>query len=312
MKAVVQDRYGPPETLRVEDVDRPVPKADEVLVRVHATTVTQTDCHARRAKPWPWRLLRGVRRPKWRLGLELAGVVETAGADVTAFAPGDRVFGVRQGANAEYVCVREAGILAHMPSGMRFEEAAAVCDGAAQGLAALRRGNVGVGTRLLVYGASGSCGTAAVQIGKLLGAHVTAVCGTTSVDVVRSLGADAVIDYQREDFTRSGEGYDVLVDAVGKLSFPRTRRMLRPGGIWVATDGLRNVPYGLWAAWFGDRRLVGARSRYDRGDVVLLKGWIEAGAYRAVIDRVYPLEGIVEAHRYVDTWRKTGNVVLTV
>lgn len=312
MRAVAQDRYGPPETLRVEEVERPVPQADEVLVRVHATTVTQSDCHARRAKPWPWRLLRGLRRPKWRLGLELAGVVEAAGSDVTAFAPGDRVFGIRRGANAEYVCVRETGVLAHMPDGATFEEAAAVCDGAAQGLAALRRAHVGVGTRLLVYGASGSCGTAAVQIGKHLGAHVTAVCNTKNVDVVRSLGADDVIDYLQDDFTRRGATYDVLVDAVGKLSFPLTRRTLRPGGIWVATDGLRNVLYGLWAAWFGDRKLVFARSRYDRADVVLLKGWIEAGAYRAVIDRVYPLAEIVEAHRFVDTWEKTGNVVLAI
>lgn len=308
----MQDRYGPPETLRVDDVERPVPKADEVLVRVHASTVSQTDCHARRAKPFPWRLLRGLRRPKWRLGLELAGVVETAGAAVTQFAPGDRVFGVRQGANAEYVRVRETGVLALMPDGMPFEEAAAVPDGFTQGLAALRRAKVGEGTRLLVYGASGSCGTAAVQIGRHLGAHVTAVCNTKHVDLVRSLGADAVIDYLREDFTQSGETYDVILDAVGKLSFRRTARSLRPGGIWVATDGLGNMAYGLWAGLFGNRKLVAPIGKHNREDLLLLKRLIEAGAYRAVIDRVYPLEQIVEAHRYVDSWQKAGNVVLTV
>lgn len=314
MRAVVYDRYGPPEVLRIEEVARPVPKADEVLVKVHATTVTQTDCHMRRAKPVIWRLLLGLRRPKRRiLGQEFAGEVEAIGTAVTEFAVGDRVFGVKSfGPHAEYVCVRETGALAHMPEGMRFEEAAAVCDGAFQALVHLRRAQVGDGTQLLVYGASGSCGTAAVQIGKHLGAHVTAVCNTKNVEVVRSLGADEVIDYLREDFTKNGETYDVILDAVGKLSFLHTRRSLRPGGLWVATDGLHNFAFALWTGVFGGRKLVFATPAHNKEDVLLLKRLIEAGEYRAVVDRVYALEEVVEAHRYVDTWQKTGNVVLSL
>jgi NADPH:quinone reductase-like Zn-dependent oxidoreductase len=312
MRAVVQDRYGPPEVLRVEDVERPVPKEDEVLVRVHASSVTQTDCHARRAKPVLWRLIRGLRRPKWRLGWELAGVVEAAGAEVTKFAPGDRVFGFRRGANADYVCVRETGLLAHMPDGMSFEDAAAVYDGAYQALTHLRRAGVGSDTRLLVYGASGSCGTAAVQIGKYFGAHVTAVCNTKNVDLVRSLGADEVIDYQQEDFTRNGETYDVILDAVGKLSFLHTRRSLRPGGLWVPTDGLHNIVWWISTGLFGGRKLVFASPVQKRDDVLLLKRLLESGQYRAVVDRVYSLADVVEAHRYVDSWQKTGNVVLSL
>nr|MBA3567229.1 NAD(P)-dependent alcohol dehydrogenase [Actinomycetota bacterium] len=213
MRAVVHDTYGAPDVLRLADVERPAPKVDEVLVRVHATTVTRTDCHMRKASPFIWRFMLGLLRPKRRiLGLEFAGVVEAVGAAVSDFAMGDRVFGLRNGAHAEYVCVREAGLLAHMPAGMTFEEAAAVCDGMSQALGHLRKGGVGTGTRLLVYGASGSCGTAAVQLAKELGAHVTAVCNTKNVALVRSLGADEVIDYLQEDFTKNGQTYDVILD----------------------------------------------------------------------------------------------------
>ncbi len=316
MRAAVHRRYGPPEVLRIEEVERPVPKDDEVLVRVHASTVSQTDCHMRRAKPLPWRLFLGLRRPRRPiLGRELAGEIEATGAAVTAFAVGDRVFGIRLGAYAELVCVREAGLLAHMPAGMSFEEAAAIFDGASQGLAALRRAAVGEGTRLLVYGASGSCGTAAVQLGKHLGAHVTAVCNTRNVELVRSLGADEVVDYQQEDFTKNGETYDVVLDAVNKFSFFRCRRSLVRRGLYVATDvGYRwqNPFLALWTWRIGKRKVVFPRGRPTKQDILLCKELIEAGAYRAVVDRSYPLEDIAEAHRYVDTWEKTGNVVITV
>ena len=313
MRAVVHDRYGPPEVLRLEEVERPVPNENEVLVRVHATTVTRTDCHMREASPFIWRFMLGLLRPRRRiLGLEFAGVVEAVGAAVTEFDVGDRVFGLRNGAHAEYVCVREAGLLAHMPAGMTFEQAAAVCDGMSQALAHLRKGGVGTGTRLLVYGASGSCGTAAVQLARYLGAHVTAVCNTKNIELVRSLGADEVVDYLQEDFTTNGETYDVILDAVGKHSFFRSRHSLEPGGLYVATDRLYNFPLALVTSRIGSKKVVFTVSGYERENVLLLKELIEAGRYRAVIDRTYLLEDVVEATRYVESWQKTGNVVLTL
>ncbi len=314
MKAVVHDRYGPPGVLRIEEVERPVPKDDEVLVRVHATTVNQTDCHARRAEPFIWRFFTGLLRPKQEiLGMELAGEVEAVGAAATEFAVGDQVFGVKGfGANAEFVCIRESAPLAHKPAGMTFEEAAAVCDGAIQALAHLRRASVGEGTRILVYGASGSCGTAAVQLAKYFGAHVIAVCNTKNVELVRSLGADEVVDYLQEDFTKNGETYDVILDAVGKHSFLRCRGSLKPGGLFVATDRLHNLVLALWTSRIGDQKVVFTIPKHTKKDVLLLKELIEAGRYRAVIDRTYPLADVVEATRYVETWQKTGNVVLTV
>jgi NADPH:quinone reductase-like Zn-dependent oxidoreductase len=314
MRAVVHDNYGPPEVLRVEEVEKPVPGEDEILVRVRATTVNQTDCHARRAQPFIWRFFIGLLRPKHRtLGTEFAGEVEAVGARVTEFAVGDRVFGLkRSGANAEFVCVRESARVAHMPSNMSFEEAAAVCDGAMQGLGHLRSAKVGEGTRIVVYGASGSCGTAAVQLASHFGAQVTAVCNTKNVELVRSLGADEVIDYTERDFTQNGATYDVILDAVGKHSFWRCRRSLRPGGLFVATDRLYNVPLAIWTSRFGKRKVVFAIPPQTKQNIVYLRDLIEAGHYRAVIDRTYPLEDVVEATRYVESWQKTGNVVLTV
>jgi NADPH:quinone reductase-like Zn-dependent oxidoreductase len=313
MRAALQERYGPPEILRVAEVDRPEPGPGELLVRVHASSVCRTDTHLRAAKPFIWRFFAGFRRPKQRIaGREFAGEVEAVGSEVTEFAPGDRVFGIRSGSNAEFVCVREAGVVAHMPEGLSFEEAAAVCDGAYQGLAPLRKAEVGEGTRLLIYGATGSCGTAAVQLARHLGAHVTAVANTKNLELVRSLGADEVIDYLNEDFTQNGQTYDVILDAVGKLSFRRTRQSVRPGGLWIATDGLHNFLWRLWTARIGDRKLIFHVEWPTKEDVLFYKQLIEAGEYRAVIDRTYPLDDIAEAHRYVETMQKTGNVVITV
>jgi NADPH:quinone reductase-like Zn-dependent oxidoreductase len=320
MKAVVQDRYGPPEVLRIVEVERPGPKDDEVLVRVRASTVSQSDTHIRRPDPFLWRLLAGLRRPRWRtLGVELAGDVEAVGADVSEFRVGDAVFGHPStwfGAHAEYVCIRASAPLAHKPAGMSYEEAAAVCDGAAQALSALRLADPGEGRRLVIYGASGSLGSAAVQLAKHFGAHVTAVCGTRHVELVRSLGADDVVDYRQEDFTKRGPAYDAIVDAVGKYSFRRGRRALKPGGIYVATDGGRFLLETF--AWLAVTRFVGTRrvriaaARRNKPDILFLKQLIEAGEFRAVIDRRYPMSEVVEAHRYVETWRKAGNVVLTI
>jgi NADPH:quinone reductase-like Zn-dependent oxidoreductase len=316
MKAVVHDNYGPPDVLRLEDVERPAPKEGEVLVRVHATTVTRTDCGLRGAKPFLARVYTGLRRPKRRIaGTELAGVVEAVGPAVSEFRVGDEVFGVKGGANAEYVCVRERGALAHKPASMSFEEAAAVSDGVIIALACLRKADLREGRSILIYGASGSIGTAAVQLAKHFGAHVTAVCNTKNVELVRSLGADVVIDYLQEDFTKNGERYDVVLDAVGKHSFRRCRRSLKPGGIYVETDlgFMWHVPpLALLTRWIGDKKVTIALPKYTKENVVFLKELLEAGEYRPVIDRTYPLEDVIEATKYVETGQKTGNVVLTL
>ena len=314
MRAVVYDRYGPPDVLRVEDVERPVPSEDEILVRVHATTVTRSDCGWRSASPFIVRYFTGLRRPKRNvLGMELAGEVEAVGAAVTEFKIGDHVFGVKGfGSHAEFTCIRESSPVAHKPAGMTFEEAAAVCDGACTALSCLRRAGLREGQRVLIYGATGSIGTAAVQLAKHFGADVTAVGNTKNLELVRSLGAGRVIDYTQEDFTKDGETYDVIFDAVGKLSFPRCRRSLKAGGIYVSTDGFVNLLWWPLTARIGDKRAVLGIAKYKKEDVLLLKELIEAGEYRAVIDRRYPLEDVVEATRYVETQQKTGNVVLTV
>jgi NADPH:quinone reductase-like Zn-dependent oxidoreductase len=316
MRAVVHDRYGGPDVLRVEEVERPVPKEDEVLVKIHATTVNRTDCGTRAAEPFISRLFTGLRRPKRRiLGSELAGEVEAVGAAVSQFEVGDRVFGMRAGAHAEFVCVREDRSLAHKPAGMSFEEAAAVCDGAIIALACLRKADLRKGRSILIYGASGSIGTAAVQLAKYFDADVTAVCNTKNVELVRSLGANRVIDYTQEDFTQSDETYDVIFDAVGKHSFRRCRGSLKPGGIYIETDlgFLWHVPVlALLTRRLGDKRVTLPIPKYTKEDVLFLKELIEAGRYRAVVDRSYPLEQVVEATRYVERGQKTGNVVLTV
>ena len=317
MRAVVHDRYGPPDVLRLEDVERPVPKGDEVLVKIHATTVNRTDCGLRSSEYFITRLGTGLRRPKRKiLGMELAGEVEAVGSAVTEFEVGDQVFGVSGfGANAEFVCMRESAPLAHKPAGMTFDEAAAVCDGASIALSCLRNADLRAGRSILIYGASGSVGTAGVQLARHLDADVTAVCNTNNVELVKSLGADRVIDYLQEDFTKRDETYDVIFDAVGKHSFRRCRRSLKPGGIFIETDlgFLWHVPVlALLTRLVGDKKVTLGIARYTKKDVLFFKELIEAGNYRAVIDRHYLLEEVVEATTYVETGQKTGNVVLTV
>jgi len=320
MRAVVHDRYGPPDVLRVDAVERPVPAEDEVLVRVRATTVNRTDCHVRAAKPFLWRFFgAGLLRPKQgRSGSDFAGEVVDVGDAVTTFAVGDHVFGTsgyRFGAHAELLCVRESGLIAPKSSGLTFEEAAAIADGALAALVTLRRIGLREGQSIVVYGASGALGTAAVQLAKHFRARVTAVCNTKNVELVRSLGADRVVDYTREDFTKSGERYDVVLDAVQKHSFRRSRRSLVPGGLYAATDlgFLWHVPLlALLSRWIGSRKVVFALGGPAKEDLALVAELIEAGRYRPVVDRTYPLEEVVEASRYVETGQKTGNVVLTV
>jgi NADPH:quinone reductase-like Zn-dependent oxidoreductase len=317
MKAVVCDRYGPPEVLRITGVPRPVPGPDEVLIKIRATTVNRSDCAFRAGTPRFARMFTGLRRPRHQiLGSELSGEVEAIGPAVTAFKPGDAVFGVRAwkfGAHAEYACLREGSSLAHKPAGVSFEEAAAVCDGVILALMGLRRADIRKGRSILIYGASGSIGTAAVQLSRYYGADVTAVCATKNLELMRSLGAGQVIDYTREDFTENGQSYDVIFDAVGKHSFGRSKDSLNPGGIYLATDHLQNLVLAATTPRFGDKKVVfPIPPRYTRQDVVFLRGLMEAGKYRAVIDRRYPLEDVIEATRYVETEQKTGNVVLTV
>ncbi|MEK6208107.1 MAG: NAD(P)-dependent alcohol dehydrogenase [Chloroflexota bacterium] len=324
MRAVVYDRYGPPDVLRLEEVERPTPQDDEVLVKIRAVAVTRADCAAREANRRSGlaialisRSISGIRRPRQRiLGSEFAGEVEAVGTAVNEFAVGDYVFGTsgfRFRGYAEYICLRESALIANRPTGMSFEEAASVCDGGLNALWCLRQGGLRKGQRILIYGASGAIGTAAVQLARYFDADVTAVCSTKNLELVRSLGADRVVDYTREDFTKNGETYDVIFDAVGKHSFSRSRGSLKPGGRYLATDGLRNLFLALWTSRIGDKKVVfSIPPRYTKQDVVFLKELIEAGKYRAVVDRCYPLEDVIDATRYVETEQKTGNVVLTV
>ena len=314
MRAAVFDRYGPPEVIRIEDVPAPVPTADQLLVRVHATTVNRTDCHLRNADPFVWRfIVGGLRHPGHRvLGMEYAGVVEQLGREVSAFDVGDEVFGRKYfDCQAELVAVPAGSVVAKKPANVTFEQAAATPDGFFSALACLQNAHVEAGQEVVIYGASGSIGTAAVQLAKHMGAHVTAVCRTKNMELVRSLGADDVIDRTIEDFTRNREAYDVVVDASGRSTFASARRALKPGGIYVSTDGAINLPLMVVTRWM-NKRVVGPISRATKADLEWLASMLESGEYKPVIDRTYPLEEIVEASRYVETRHKTGNVVLTI
>jgi len=317
MRAVVYDRYGPPEVQRLAEVERPLPADDELLVRVHATSVTRTDTGLRSAEIVISRFFTGVIRPRQPiLGMEFSGTVEQVGSAVQEFAPGDEVFGiVPAGAHAEFLTVREGGAVAHKPADISWVEAAGVCDGVSLARPCLDAAGLQAGQRILVYGASGSVGTAGVQLARQIGAKVTAVCSTRNVDLVRSLRPDEVIDYTVEDFTTGGSRFDVVFDAVGQHSFRRSRPALKPKGTYVDTDlgYLFHLPLLVLATRFtgGQKAKVGL-ARFTQDDVRYLKDLLEAGAYRPVIDRTYPLDEVVEATRYVETGRKVGNVVLTV
>jgi len=323
MKRVEYTKYGQPEVLQLKETDIPSPEDNEVLIRIYATTVTATEATFRKGEPYFSRLFTGLTKPKiTTLGEELAGEVESAGKDVKQFKKGDHVFGTAGpgfGANAEYLCVPEDGVLAIKPANMTYEESASSVDGFLTALPFLRdTGNIKAGQRVLIYGASGSVGAAAVQVAKYFGADVTGVCSTSNLELVKSLGANRVIDYTQEDFTNSGETYDLIFDAVGKISFSACKRSLKAKGIFLeAGIGIGIFPHVLWTSMFGGKKAkiaaTGLRSPQKRTkDLVLLKELIEAGKIKPVIDRRYPLEQIAEAHSYVDKGHKKGNVVITL
>jgi NADPH:quinone reductase-like Zn-dependent oxidoreductase len=317
MRAVVHERYGSPEVLRIAEVERPVAKEDEVLVKVHASTVNRSDVELRNlAYPFA-RVFTGIRRPKRTIsGMEFAGVVDEAGAAVTELGVGDDVFGIQGDANAEYVAVAQSGVIAPKPEGLTFEEAAAVPDGSLLALTMLRSLHPLQGKTVLVYGAAGSIGTAAVQLlANHFAADVTAVCDTKDVELVRSLGAREVVDRLHEDFTKRGKTYDVIFDAVGKHSFRRSRRALKQGGVYI-TAGLGfmyHVPLvALVTRFAGSKRAKLGIGRYRKEDLLFVKELVDAAKYRPVIDRKYTLDEAIEANRYVETGQKSGNVVLVV
>jgi len=323
MKAIVWTEYGPPDVLQIKEVEKPTPKDNEVLIRIHATTVTSGDCEQRSLKLpiWyalPMRAYVGLKRPTriTILGMELAGVIESVGKDVKRFGKGDQVFGsagVGFGTYAEYKCLPGEGVLVIKPANMTYEEAAAVPVGGLEALHFLRQGNIQSGQKVLINGAGGTIGTFAVQLAKYFGAEVTGVDSTGKLDMLRSIGADQVIDYTQEDFTKSGETYDVIFDVVGKSSFSRSIRSLKQNGRYlIANPGLSQMVWGRWTSMTSSKKVIFGAAYPKTEDLVFLKELIEAGKIKTVIDRRYPLEQIPDAHRYVETGQKKGHVVITV
>jgi NADPH:quinone reductase-like Zn-dependent oxidoreductase len=319
MKAAVHTRYGPPEVVRISEVERPAAKDNEVLVRVHATTVNRTDCGFRAAKPFIVRFFSGLIRPRVTvLGTEFAGEIEAVGSGVTSFEVGDRVFGYSEGpfgAHAEYMVIPEDGLLATMPANMTYEEAAPSTEGSHYALSFIEKAKIRSGQDVLVNGATGAIGSAAVQLLKSLGADVTATCATENVELVRGLGADRVIDFTAEDFTKDRQTYDVVLDAVGKSSFGRCRRLLKPGGTYLSSDLgplSQNPILALITPLFGGKKVMFPISQHHQEMVWHFKELIESGEFTPLIDRRYPLDQIVEAYRYVETGQKIGNVVISV
>jgi NADPH:quinone reductase-like Zn-dependent oxidoreductase len=327
MKAIAWTEYGPPSVLQLTEVEKPTPKDNEVLIRIHATTVTAGDCEQRSLKLPIWHRLPmqayvGLKRPAriTILGMDLAGEIETVGVDVKRFRIGDQVFAatgfVGMGSNAEYICLPEEpedGALALKPANMTYEEAAAVPNGGLEALCFLRQGNVHSGQKILINGAGGTIGTFAVQLAKFFGAEVIGVDSTEKLDMLRAIGADQVVDYTQADFTKSGETYGFILDVVSKASFSGSLQSLKQNGCYlIANPGLSQMIRGRWTSITSSKIVIFGAATQKTEDLIYLKELIEAGKLKAVIDRRYPLEQIPEAHRYVETGNKKGNVVITV
>ena len=328
MKAIVWTKYGPPDGLKLQEVEKPIPKDDEILIKIHATSVTAGDCEMRRLElplmlSFPVRLYAGFLRPKRIpiLGQELAGEVEAVGKQVNSFKKGDQVFGTTGfgfGAYAEYICLPgepgdTQGALTTKPTNSTYEEAAAVPTAGFEALHFLRKANIQPGKKVLIIGAGGSIGTFSIQLARHFGAEVTGVDSTEKLEVMRSTGANHVIDYTKEDYTTRGESYDLIIDVVGKRSVSRRLKLLKPDGYYfLAYAGLSHILLGMWSSVTSNKKLKIESASQKVEDLIFLKALIEAGKLQAVIDRLYPLEETAEAHRYVESGRKKGNVVISL
>jgi NADPH:quinone reductase-like Zn-dependent oxidoreductase len=318
LKASFHTKYGPPEVLQIVEVNKPIPKDDEVLIKIHATTVNRTDCGFRQPEYFFVRFFSGVFKPKINiLGTEFAGTVEAIGKNVTLFKVGDSVFGLNTfkfGTHAEYVCIPEHRSIALKPENMSFEEAAAICDGLMLAINYIRKIDFKSTPKILINGASGSIGSAAVQLAKYYGAEITAVCRAEHFELIRSLGANKLIDYTKEDFTKTDDTYDTVLDAVGKSSFGKCKNILKPNGVYYSTelgDWAQNVFLPLFNS-FRNKKVKFPIPTDNKKDILFFKELIEGGNFRALIDREYPLEKIVEATKYVESGEKVGNVVITI
>jgi NADPH2:quinone reductase len=319
MKAIVWTKFGSPNVLQLQEVVKPIPKDNQVLIRVYATTVTKAESMMRKGEPLWGRIIIGFRKPRKRfriIGTELAGEIESVGKDVKRFKKGDSVFGFTgfgMGAYAEYACMPEKGSLALKPTNKSYQESAAAVDGTTTALFFLKdKAAIQRGDKVLINGSSGSIGTYAVQLAKYFGAEVTGVCSTRNVELVASLGADHVVDYTQEDFTQNKNTYDIIFDTVGKSSFAKCKGALKRNGRYLPTTGLQNNFLHIWTSIFGNKKVVSGRSIEKNDALVFLKELIEADKLQIVIDRCYPLDKIAEAHRYVEKGHKRGNVVINL
>jgi NADPH:quinone reductase-like Zn-dependent oxidoreductase len=317
LKAIVYTKYGPPEVLILREVGKPVPGDNEILIRIHATAVSSGDIRLRKADPFAVRFFFGLTKPKRTiLGFSLAGEIEATGKNVKLFKEGEKVFGttgLNIGTYAQYKCLPENGLLTTKPLNMNYEEVAAIPFGGTAALYFLRKGNIKRGQKVLIYGASGAVGTAAIQLAKYFGAEVTGVCSTTNLEMVKSLGADMVIDYTITDFSKNGETYDIIFDTVGKSSFSDCIRSLNSNGLLIlASAGMSQMFKGLWTSITSSKKVISGVIKEKTEDIIFLKELIEKGKLKAVIDRIYPLEQIADAHRYVEMGHKKGNVVIKI
>lgn len=319
MKAAVYEKYGPPEVVQVKEVEKPVPKDKEVLIKVHASTVNRTDCGFRSAEYFIVRFFSGLFTPNNKtLGNEFAGVIEAVGEKVTGFSPGDKVFGYNDshfGAHAEYMTMKEDDAIAVMPAHLTYTEAAPITEGGHYALCDIRAAKISGGQQVLINGATGAIGSAAVQLVKYFGAEVTAVCGGKHLELVKSLGADEVIDYGTQDFTRINKTFDVVFDAVGKSSFGKCKPILKKKGVYISTElgyMSQNPFLAIITPLTGGKKVLFPLPTISKKDILFLKELVETGHFKPVIDRSYPLEKIVDAYHYVETRQKTGNVVITL